>query len=125
MFRDLRSATGYGARRFGARPSLGPAVSLSTDPEFFALLTDSYHRLVGTPLVPAGADAEWLYEQAPFAVLAHDAAADPRFVYANRAALNRFGYTWDELVGMPSRLSAEAPERAARARLLDAVARDG
>jgi PAS domain S-box-containing protein len=58
-------------------------------------------------------------------VLAHDTSADPLFVYANRAAQRAFGYTWEEFVGMPSRLSAEAPERAERQRLLDAVARDG
>ena len=69
--------------------------------------------------------AQWLYEAAPFAVLAHDGSADPLFVYANRMAQRCFGYTLDEMIGMPSRLSAEAPDRAARARLLEAVARDG
>lgn len=101
-------------------------MNLKTDPDFFALVTGSFRRLVGRPLVPeAGGDAAWLYAQAPFAVLAHDTAADPRFVYANRAAQAAFGYVWDEIVGLPSRFSAEAPERAERQRLLDAVARDG
>jgi PAS domain S-box-containing protein len=98
---------------------------LSQDPHFFAILTGSYARRLGTPLVPEGADAAWLYEQAPFAVLAHDGGADPRFVYANRTAQTCFGYSREELVGLPSRLSAEAPERAERQRLLDAVSRDG
>ena len=98
---------------------------LSHDPDFFALLTGSYARRLGEPLVPADADADWLYAAAPFAVLAHDGCADPRFVYANRTAQACFGYAWDELVGLPSRLSAEAPERAERQRLLDAVTRDG
>jgi PAS domain S-box-containing protein len=98
---------------------------LSRDPDFFAVLTGSYARRLGEALVPAGADAAWLYEAAPFAVLAHDGGADPRFTYANRTALACFGYSRDELVGLPSRLSAEAPERAERQRLLDAVARDG
>ncbi|KZB99071.1 MULTISPECIES: MEKHLA domain-containing protein [Methylobacterium] len=98
---------------------------LSHDPDFFALLTGSYARRLGESLVPAGADADWLYVEAPFAVLAHDGGADPRFVYANRTAQACFGYAWDELVGLPSRLSAEAPERAERQRLLDAVTRDG
>lgn len=100
-------------------------MDLTTDPSFFALLTGSYLRLVGRPLVPEGADARWLYEAAPFPVLAHDTAADPRFVYANRAAQACFGYGLDEIVGLPSRLSAEAPDRAERARLLESVARDG
>jgi PAS domain S-box-containing protein len=98
---------------------------LSHDLDFFAVLMGSYARRLGTPLVPDGADAAWLSDHAPFAVLAHDDGADPRFVYANRAAQACFGYTREDLIGLPSRLSAEAPERAERQRLLDAVARDG
>lgn len=101
-------------------------MNLQNDSAFFALLTGSHRRLVGRPLVSdATADAAWLYAAAPFAVLAHDTSADPLFVYANRAAQAAFGYDWQDIIGMPSRLSAEAPERAERQRLLDAVARDG
>jgi PAS domain S-box-containing protein len=95
------------------------------DPTVFALLTSSHERLVGRPLVPAGAGAAWLYDEAPFGLLAHDGAADPRFVYANRAAQERFEYGWDDLVGMPSRLSARPDARDERRRLLEAVERDG
>ncbi|MGU3537000.1 MEKHLA domain-containing protein [Methylobacterium sp. A54F] len=98
---------------------------LALDPTFFELLAASHARLVGRPLTPAGCGAAWLYESAPFAVLAHDGGADPRFVYANRTAQACFGYAWGEIVGLPSRLSAEAPDRAARQALLDAVRRDG
>ncbi|SFL62047.1 MEKHLA domain-containing protein [Methylorubrum salsuginis] len=97
-----------------------------SDFHFFNLLTGSFRRLVGRPLVAEpGLGPDWLYAEAPFAVLAHDTSADPLFVYANRAAQAAFGYDWDEIVGLPSRFSAEAPERAERQRLLDAVARDG
>lgn len=105
-------------------------MSLALDPDFLRLLADSDARLVGAPLLPeeAGSDdtaqARWLYD-ASFCVLAHNTDADPRFVYANRAAQARFEYGWDEFVTLPSRLSAEAPDRAERQRLLDAVARDG
>jgi hypothetical protein len=98
---------------------------LKTDPQFFALLTGSYKRLVGAPLVPEGKDAGWLYAEAPFAVVAHDTGADPKFIYANKAAQACFDYGWEEMIGLPSRLSAEAPERAERQVLLDAVARTG
>jgi len=98
---------------------------LREDPEFFHLLAESYARLVGMPLVAGGQGAAWLYNDAPFAVLAHDTEPDPRFVYANKAAQACFEYSWDELTGLPSRLSAEAPERTERQRLLDAVARNG
>jgi PAS domain-containing protein len=101
------------------------AVDLKTDPEFFALLTESYARLVGLPLVPEGKDAGWLYAEAPFAVVAHDTGADPKFIYANKAAQKCFDYSWEEMIGLPSRLSAEAPERAERQTLLDAVAKNG
>jgi PAS domain S-box-containing protein len=100
-------------------------MDLSADPAFFALLTESYARLLGKPLVPAGADAAWLYAEAPFPVLAHSADADPKFIYANKAAQACFGYSWEEFLALPSRLSAEAPDRAARQALLDQVARDG
>lgn len=95
------------------------------DPASFALIAGSHERLVGRPLVPAGAGAAWLYHEAPFGILAHDGGADPRFVYANVAAQTAFAYPWDRLVGLPSRLSAEPDDRDERRRLLDAVARDG
>ncbi len=98
---------------------------LRHDRGFFEILCASHALFAGRALAPEGADAAWLYERAPYAVLAHDAGADPRFVYANRTAQRCFGYSWEEFIGLPSRLSAEAPERSARQALLDAVARDG
>ncbi len=97
----------------------------SIDPEFFALLTGSYERLVGEALVPEGADAKWLYEQAPFAVLAHDGSNDPKFIYANKCAQACFEYSWDEITKLPSRLSAGPADRAERRALLDQVAQHG
>lgn len=101
------------------------STDLRTDQSFFALLTGSFSRLVSRPLVPADADATWLYSEAPFVCVAHDTQADPRFVYANLAAQARFGYGWDEFIGLPSRLSAQAPERAERQQFLDTVAAQG
>jgi PAS domain-containing protein len=100
-------------------------MNCSTDPTFFELLTGSHRRLVGTLLVPAGRDAVWLYEQAPFVVLAHNTDRDPIFIYANQAAQACFGYSWDEFMTLPSRLSAEPADQAARQALLDAVAKNG
>jgi hypothetical protein len=49
--------------------------------------------------------------KAPFVCLAHnkfeEGVTDPTFTYANRAALQLFEGTWEELVGLPSRLSAD------------------
>ena len=96
------------------------------DAWFASLLIDSYQRLLGMDLCPPGwatlsGAASWLYEEAPFALLAHDASADPLFVYANRTAQQCFGYTWEEFIGLPSRLSAAAATQQDREALLAAV----
>lgn len=99
-------------------------MDLRQDESFAALLSESFRRLTGRALA-ARADAAFLYAHAPFCLLAHDGAADPVFIYANRAAQACFGYGWDEFLRLPSRLSAEAPVRAERQRLLEAVAAQG
>jgi MEKHLA domain-containing protein len=98
---------------------------LRTDPTFFNLLTGSYARIVGERLVPDRQGPVWLYNNAPFVVVAHNTEPDPRFIYANKSAQVCFEYSWDEFTRLPSRLSAEAPDRAERQQLLDAVTRNG
>jgi len=108
---------------------LSSGMKLAVDPTFFDLLASSYSRLVGAPLVPFEHDnqyaARWLYEEAPFCVLAHNTDRDPIFIYGNKAAQACFEYTWDELTSLRSRLSAEEPNREERQCLLDAVKRHG
>ena len=58
-------------------------------------------------------------------VVAHGTDQDPKFIYANKAAQKCFKYSWEEFMSLPSRLSAEAPDRAERQSLLDDVARNG
>jgi PAS domain-containing protein len=103
--------------------------SLRTDPDFFKLLSNSYSGLLGEPLVPEHVSIDdaprWLYENAPFGLLAHDTQADPVFVYGNLTAQKLFEYDWDELTSLPSRLSAEAPDRDERRAFLEQVERDG
>jgi PAS domain-containing protein len=97
--------------------------------DFFELLCGSYRRIVGKDLVPRVLTqreaVRWLYEDAPFSLLAHDTATDPVFIYGNKSAQRRFEYSWEELTAMPSRLSAEAPERQARENFLQRVAERG
>jgi PAS domain-containing protein len=100
-------------------------VSLAEDPEFFALLTRSYARLVGSPLVAEECGPTWLYHEAPFAVVAHNTEADPCFIYANEAAQACFEYPWHEFIQLRSRFSAEPPNRFERQRLLTTVAEKG
>jgi MEKHLA domain len=62
---------------------------------------------------------------APFVVVSHGTEADPVLNYGNAAALALWEMSWDELTRTPSRLTAEAPNREERARLLAAVAQRG
>jgi hypothetical protein len=92
------------------------------------LLCTSYRCLTGRNLVDPDLDereaARHLFE-APFVLLSHNAEADPILTYGNRTALDLFELDWDRLTRMPSRLTAEAPDREERARLLAEVAAKG
>ncbi|WP_423760260.1 MEKHLA domain-containing protein [Burkholderia sp. NLJ2] len=100
-------------------------ISPATDFLFFDLLADSHLRLTGAPLLSQtirGTDAaRWLYEDAPFCVVAHNTDEDPRFIYANKAAQRCFEYSWAEMTALRSRLSAARPNRHEREQLLEAV----
>lgn len=93
-----------------------------------ALLMESHLRLTGrallTPQANPAVTARALYH-APFAVLSHDLGADPRFNYANLTAQRLFEMDWEAMIGLPSRYSAEAPERGEREHLLARVASQG
>lgn len=86
-----------------------------------ALLADSFERATGLRLP---SDPHTLYHAA-FALVSHGTEADPVFNYANLFAQRLFGYDWATFVTLPSRLSARAPERDERARLLELVTRQG
>ena len=63
--------------------------------------------------------------EAPFVLVSHGTEADPVLNYGNAAALKLWEMTWEELTRTPSRLTAEAPNREERARLLAAVTASG
>jgi hypothetical protein len=92
-----------------------------------SLIISSYQLLTRQSLLPLHEDGSGglaLYD-AHFVVLAHDIQPDPVFFYANRKAQQLFEMTWDELVALPSRQSAEPLVREERQRLLEQVARRG
>jgi len=92
------------------------------------LLLDSYERLLHRPLLAESADEPDLGLQvfcADFALLSHDTKADPIFNYANQAALKLFELSWQDLINMPSRFSAEPVNQEERQRLLNNVNTDG
>lgn len=68
--------------------------------------------------------AEKLFH-APFVLVSHGMEADPVLNYGNAAALALWEMSWMELTRTPSRLTAEAPNREERARLLAAVTARG
>ena len=62
---------------------------------------------------------------APFVLVSHGTEADPILNYGNAAALKLWEMSWEEFTYTPSRLTAEAPNREERARLLAAVTDHG
>lgn len=88
------------------------------------LIQYSFRRLLGRNILPEVSCGNHFAKRlfhAPFAVLSHNAAADPIFNYGNLSALSLFEFSWDELCHLPSRLSAEASAQSDRARLLAEV----
>jgi hypothetical protein len=92
------------------------------------LLRTSHRHLTGRDLIDPGLDdraaAKRLFD-APFALLSHNADPDPILTYGNRRVLDLFELDWEQLTRMPSRLTAEAPDREERARLLARVTSHG
>lgn len=89
-----------------------------------SLIAESFSRLTHRLLVPDSNIAEGLWTSR-FVIVAHGTESDPIFFYGNRRALDLFEVAAADFIRMPSRLSAEAVNRAERDRLLERVARDG
>lgn len=88
----------------------------------------TFRELTGRHLLDAALSPSMAAEQlfhAPFVVLSHNNAPDPVLTYGNLKALELFELSWEELTAMPSRFTAEAPNREERARLLAEVASRG
>ena len=105
-----------------------PAESNDFLADHIGLLRRSYRQLTGRDLIDPGladrAAARALFD-APFALLSHGTQADPILTYGNRTVLRLFEIDWGQLTAMPSRYTAEAPDRTERERLLQEVAARG
>jgi len=91
-------------------------------------LARSLKHWTGRELMPGVSDLRDLSRrcfEAPFVLVSHGTEADPILNYGNDSALALWDVTWEELTRMPSRLTAEAPNREERACLLERVTRDG
>ena len=92
------------------------------------IMARSLKHWTGLDLLPGNFPPEELAEKvfhAPFVLVSHGTEADPVLNYGNAAALGLWEMSWAELTRTPSRLTAEAPNRAERARLLAAVTERG
>ena len=92
------------------------------------MLARSFRRWTGRDLLPglfnpAGLAKNIFY--APFVLVSHGTEADPILNYGNQAALALWEMSWEEFTRTPSRLTAEAPNREERAKLLEVVSRHG
>jgi hypothetical protein len=93
-----------------------------------ACLARSLKKWTGRELLPGVSNPEELAQrvfEAPFVVVSHGAEADAILNYGNHAALALWEMSWDEFTRTPSRLTAEAPNREERAKLLAAVTQRG
>ena len=91
------------------------------------LLLSSYRRAFGAPLLASERSSpcrRLLCQElfvCGFPVLAHGTGGDPALTYANAAALQLWKRPWNEMVGMPSRLTAPEDQQGARQRALGAA----
>jgi len=93
-----------------------------------ACLARSFKYWTGRDLLPGDFNPRELAQQlydAPFVLVSHGTEPDPVLNYGNRAAQALWEMTWEELTRTPSRLTAEAPNREERVRLLAVVAARG
>ncbi|MEO6091928.1 MAG: MEKHLA domain-containing protein [Novosphingobium sp.] len=90
-----------------------------------AAIAASFEQLLGRALTERGDDPIAALWHAPAVIVTHGTEPDPRFFFGNRAALDAFEYPLDRFIGMPSRLTAEAPVRDERRALLARVTAEG
>ena len=92
------------------------------------LIVRSFRKWTGRDLLPGQTTPDSLAKNlfaAPFVVVSHGTEPDPVLNYGNAAALALWEMSWEELTRTPSRLTAEVPNRAERARLLATVTAHG
>ena len=91
------------------------------------VLSASFRQLLDKELIEAQTPEQLARElfHAPWAIVSHGIQADPIFNYGNQTALELWSMNWDEFTKTPSRLSAEAVNRATRSEMLEKAAKQG
>lgn len=96
--------------------------------EWIQQLLDSHCHWIGRHLIDragtATEQAQRLFH-APFVVVSHGMEQDPLLNYGNQAALDLWEMPWEQLVGTPSRRTAEPVNQDERDRLLRLVREQG
>lgn len=85
-------------------------------------LCRSFKSLLRKNLLPdleTGTDLAQALYQAPQIILSHNTDDDPKLTYANLAAQSLWEMSWDDLIGTPSRKTAEPQHRGQRAAMFD------
>ena len=88
----------------------------------------SFKQWTGRDLLPGNfspLDLAAKIFDASFVVVSHGTQPDPILNYGNRAALALWELSWEEFTQTPSRLTAEAPKREERGKLMEVVTRRG
>lgn len=100
------------------------------DSDHARLLSASFKALLGRDLLPDGlpeapnALAQALYD-APQIILSHDTSEDPILTYANKAAQRLWEMPWEDLIGLPSRKTAEPQHRDQRSAMFEDMRQKG
>jgi MEKHLA domain len=91
-------------------------------------LLASYHYWIGQDLIDRAGDrkaqAIRLFETS-VVVVSHGVEQDPILNYGNQAALDLWELSWEQFIQTPSRLTAEADDRAERGRMLERAKLNG
>lgn len=85
------------------------------------LLFNSFRHWLGRELMERTGGAEQQAKSlyyAPYVVVSHGMEGDPILNYGNKIALDLWDLDWERFTKTPSRLTAEAIDRAERARML-------
>ena len=96
--------------------------------EWTQRLLDSYHHWLKHDLISRhGTPQEQSHQlfASPFVVVSHGLQEDPILNYGNRAALNLWETTWEELTQTPSRVTAEPLNQLERAQMLQRASEHG
>ena len=91
------------------------------------ILIRSYYQSFGSQLIPFSGNFQsqlklgTILFHLKYPVIAHDSSIEPCIIYANAKALDLWARCWEEMIGMPSKLTAPKEEHLARKSALDTV----